>query len=361
MAGEFRCRACGKLIEINAGPVGRLFCPHCRAKVAVLRPIASSPGPDARYGAALADQAAREGGEPPGDPPAARIMPWVVSLCLHVGLAMIMMMVAMIVLQAPVDPSVVVPNLGRFDLNPSVQFMNAPRQATDSSSLPESAQRRGREAADSLAAPGETREAIPLIGIAGRAGSDVGLGRGGGYDRVGPRGVFRRTNAHHVVFVVDRSGSMIDTFDYVRKEMLRSIADLRPPQDFHVILFAAGLPIENAAKRLVPAEFVHKEQVAEFLQSVRAQGQTDPVPALRRAFQVLAEANDKPGKVIHLLTDAVFPDNDRVLALIRRMNARKDVHIFPILYGHSRPEAVAVMKRIAGENSGEFRYVSPDE
>ncbi len=104
MAGEFRCRACGKLIEINAGPEGKLFCPHCRAKIAVPRPIASLPRPGGWCGAALADHAAQQSGDPPedaaaplGDSPAARIMPWVVSLCLHVGLAMIMMMVAMIV------------------------------------------------------------------------------------------------------------------------------------------------------------------------------------------------------------------------------------------------------------------------
>ncbi len=59
--------------------------------------------------------------------------------------------------------------------------------------------------------------------------------------------------AHHVVFVIDRSGSMIDTFDYVRQEMIASISRLSAQQNFHIILFAAGPPIENGPRRLVPA------------------------------------------------------------------------------------------------------------
>ena len=154
---------------------------------------------------------------------------------------------------------------------------------------------------------------------------------------------------------------MIDTFDFVRLEMLRSISRLRPPQDFHVILFATGKPMENPPKRLVQAAHEYKEQVADFLMSVLAQGQTDPVPALKRAFAVLSGANNLPGKLIYLLTDGVFPDNAKVLSAIRASNPGTKVLINTYLYGHRPPEAEDVMKEIAGQNGGRYRYVSPDE
>jgi uncharacterized protein with von Willebrand factor type A (vWA) domain len=194
-----------------------------------------------------------------------------------------------------------------------------------------------------------------------------GLGRGG--QGKGPKTKFFDPgggggNAYHVVYVIDRSGSMIDTFGSVRQEMLISISHLRPPQDFHVILFAAGAPKELEHRRLVPATGSYKGDVGRFLEPIRAEGKTDPVPALNRAFDVLAGADPKlPGKLIYLLTDGVFPDNQKVLDVIRKRNAgaKKDVLINTFLYGNRPPEAEKVLQTIAAENGGLYKFVSADE
>ena len=170
------------------------------------------------------------------------------------------------------------------------------------------------------------------------------------------------SRADHLCYVVDRSGSMIDTFDAVRTEMLVSIARLRSSQDFHIILFAEGNPKELMHRRLVPATDRYKEDVATFLETIRAEGKTDPIPALLRAFDVLAQADpSKPGKVIYLLTDGVFPDNQAVLKAIRARNADKGVIIHTFLYGNKPPEAEKVMKDIAAENGGKYKFVSTEE
>ena len=45
-------------------------------------------------------------------------------------------------------------------------------------------------------------------------------------------------NAYHLVYVVDRSGSMAPTFQQVQLEILKSINKLQPEQDFTIILFS---------------------------------------------------------------------------------------------------------------------------
>jgi uncharacterized protein with von Willebrand factor type A (vWA) domain len=172
----------------------------------------------------------------------------------------------------------------------------------------------------------------------------------------GPRSNFFGSggNTHHAVYVIDRSGSMLDTFDAVRQEMLISISKLNDKeQDFHVILFADGPPIEMGAKRLVMAGKDNKRQAADFLAALRPEGQTDPIPALMRAFEVLDRADrSKSGKLIYLLTNGDFPDNEGVLKAIRERNKNKEVHIYTYLYGPRERAALDVLNKIARENGG---------
>ncbi len=163
-----------------------------------------------------------------------------------------------------------------------------------------------------------------------------------------------------VVFVIDCSGSMVDTFDLLRYEMRRSIAFLSEDQEFHVILFGKGQPIENTPRKLVPATDENKLQCGRWLDEVRPEGQTDPIPALERAFEVLSHADSPKGKLIYLLTDGVFPDNEKVLEFVRSRNSDRSVRINAILYSIRRDEqAVAMLETIASESDGKFLYVNP--
>jgi hypothetical protein len=197
-------------------------------------------------------------------------------------------------------------------------------------------------------------------------------------------------NAYHIVYVVDRSGSMLDTFDEVRMEMLSSISKLNTQQTFHVIFFALGTPQENAPRTLVYASEEYKRQAAAYLKTIQPQGQTDPLPALRRAFEVLKAApNDRRGKLIYLLTDGDFqsPDNQTVVAEIRRLNADKSISINCILHvrldkgsktkGELAPYIAGnkplpsdleqkipganVLRQIAAENRGRFKFAVADD
>jgi len=176
-----------------------------------------------------------------------------------------------------------------------------------------------------------------------------------------------------VVYVVDRSGSMIDTFADVRYQMILSIARLRSSQRFHVILFGDDGTVENSPGGLVPATRQNKLAAARFLQEVVPAGRTNAVPALRRAFEVLDGA--KGEKLIHFLTDGsldgpggvanryrckdgrVLNGNDAVLRLVAEANRAEQAQINTFLYGYYSPEADDVMEKLARANGGRYRFI----
>lgn len=174
-------------------------------------------------------------------------------------------------------------------------------------------------------------------------------------------------NAFHVVFLVDASGSMAvssnggeSNWDLVRAKMLLSLAHLREVQDFAVLFFQEGAPLDMPAKRLLPANPENRAAAEKFITEVRCRGSgTDPVPALNRAFDLLAEADaTRKGKIIFFLTDGDFRDNDAVLKCVRERNKNKDVHIYTYLWRWQGSESIVkLMKQIAQETSGKCKNV----
>ena len=381
MGIEFQCEECGRLLNIDTEPGAAVTCPHCNAEVVAPAALASLPQPQV------------EGGPPAPPPPVpqaqapdeeyleeegeseentgvmtimANAMPWIISVFFHVGLALIFFLLVMIAAQGE--------DFNKAAIIPSAVFSENPGGAISqgrTNKLKEKKQRlrKVKASGDSnreLEIPneGDKGETAELIGASAGAGggtlADYGLTDGSG---AGPRAGMYGTggNAHHVVYLIDRSGSMFDTFDAVKREISDSVGHLQPVQDFHVIMFADGDPLEKQPMALTPPTEKYKLSLARFLETVKAERTTNPIKAINRAFDVLAKANKRPGKIIYMLTDGAFPDNEAVIATIQAKNIRRDVLINTFLYGWKPPIAVKVMTRIASENGGQYRYVSPDE
>jgi hypothetical protein len=194
--------------------------------------------------------------------------------------------------------------------------------------------------------------------------SIVGIGTGGGDDFAayglrasaggpGPEffGIGRRARgARRIVYVVDRSGSMLNTIEAVKRELRKSVDGLRRGQKFHVIFFNAGPPLENRPKRLVPATGSQKDRLFEFLETIQAEGNTDPIPAMERAFRVNPD-------LIYFLTDGDF--SPVLLERLREINAKKRARIFTIAYVSEGGRVL--LEQIAREHDGDFKYVSEHE
>ena len=380
MAVEFRCDKCGKLLNVEAEPSSRIKCPYCKSKVQVPAAVASLPRPQVPGGVMPpppppAAQGQAQGEEEPlVEQPSelmgamATAMPWVISVFLHAGVLLILAFITIVMLKTNPQGDIVVPDADLSDnpggvLNPGE--MNPELQAKSLEKINQQQWAKRDAAVPSLGAVGETTARIQVIGIAGGAAgggptADFGMSTGG--SGAGPKSNFLGSggNAYHIVYVVDSSGSMMESFDLVRKELLRSISRLSPAQTFHVIFFNNGPPRENPQRQLVFADENAKRGAAAYLKTVQPQGGSPTIPnlAIQRAFEVLARTpNQKRGKLMYLLTDGEFHDNEEVRALFAKLNTDKSVHVNTLIYMFQNPEFEKVMRKIAEENGGKYKFV----
>jgi hypothetical protein len=381
---EFQCDECGQLLNIDTKPGATVTCSHCDASVVVPAGLASLPKPQVEGGSPpvtpqildTPDQAPDEGyyeeeedeGFEEGNSVVmavmANSMPWIISVFFHVGLALILFLLVMIAQAEDIQKSATVPS-AVFSEDPGASVSHGRTSKKEKATQRHRKVKASGDSNRELEVPneGQTGEEATLIGAAAGAGggslADYGNTNGSGGPRAGMYGT--GGNAHHIIYLIDRSGSMFDTFEAVKKEIANSVGQLQPVQDFHVIMFADGNPLEKKPMALTHPTDEYKIALANFLETVKAESTTNPVKAINRAFDVLDRANRNPGKIIYMLTDGAFPDNKAVMSAIRARNAKGDVLINTFLYGWKPPIAEQVMKKIADENGGKYRYVSPDE
>jgi len=192
----------------------------------------------------------------------------------------------------------------------------------------------------------------PVIGTSGnRIGGQVepwGFGGKPGGERLftpGPEPASEE--GRRIVYVVDRSGSMTDSLDFVKYELKRSLQELGETAEFHIVFFSSGPPMEMATRRLVAATPRNRGMAMEFIDTVIATGGTDPVQAMERAFAVQPD-------VIYLLTDGEF--DQAIVGHVKRLNAGGRVRVSTIgflYYPNNR-----VLREIAAQNGGEYKFVS---
>ncbi len=305
----------------------------------------------------------------------ASVMPWVISLFFHAGVLVILAFITIVLLKPPasVNATTSIPLIP--EILQEEPIIPEPEPGSDLDNAGQS-DWPGRDDTIPMPKLGEKTE-ILLPGLTGLTPGDIrGVPDGG---RVFDTGIYkpgpgpkpeRVGSARHIVYVVDCSGSMLDTFDEVRREMLTSIGGLglRPDdrdkqsmQTFHVIFFSSGKLRENLPRRLVDATKANKLAAEKYLETIMPENRTDPIPALNRAFEVLQAApGAKNGKLIVLLTDGEFPDSEKVFDVINKLNSSRGVHINTVLHHHHSAEAVKSLSRIARENAGTFKFVEAE-
>ena len=186
-------------------------------------------------------------------------------------------------------------------------------------------------------------------------------------DSFAPHPPYGAPRPRHFVYVIDGSGSMSSTWPMLKGQMILSIAHLEPVQDFHVVFFSPNRddpPPENGPRQLTPATKQSKAAVADFLDTIQTSGDAVASPALQRAFEVLRQADTsegRSGKLIYLLSDGDLNDWPDPIEVIREMDPDKGVRIYTFLYAEEEHGAAAdMLKEIASESGGEYKYVSPD-
>jgi len=369
MAFKFRCSRCGKRLSVNESPGTEVACPHCNqatvvpadaqptevpGSVAAVAPEPAAAAPPAAYMAPLP-----EGEEPKEEEQggmdtvmgwlALYVPSWGTSVLLHVAVVILAYFMAWQTeaTQPPFEyKSAVVQSeklkmekrlkpdqkqqstRGKFRPGPSSivrQFTQNPFPDVASNKL----------------------EQLQVIGVGG-GGKEIGGFEGLGQGRGGFFGAGGESDeSAKIVYVVDRSGSMTDSIDFVKYELKRSIGELSEIKEFHVIFYSSGPPVEMPTRRLVNATERNKQLAFEFIDGVIAQGETDPSKALERAFDCRPE-------LIYLLTDGEF---DRaIIDQVKRLNVGGKVTVHTIGFLYKTGETV--LKQIADDNHGNYKFVS---
>lgn len=216
-----------------------------------------------------------------------------------------------------------------------------------------------------IAVMSPTATASPMAGPPGE-GKFFGAGGGGG-------GGVQPTQ---IAFVIDASGSLIDTFPFVVEELKRFIRTLERKQSFTVIFYTDDKVIEVPPRGLNRADSKRKQMVIDWIDlstyNVVPRGAGDPVQALQRALGY------KP-QLIYLLSDNITGkgkysiNQQTLLNEITRAN-RANTKITTIQFMYEDPLALApgssgglagpdarTLKKIADQTGGEHQFISAED
>jgi hypothetical protein len=216
---------------------------------------------------------------------------------------------------------------------------------------------------------GEGRFSLLGIGSgaseAGEGGFGSGMGgRGGQLGRAGVWGV--QIQANRIVYVVDFSGSIIVAVDDLKRELKRSISDLKPSQAFNVIIFYSEgtgsgnrFKSESFESQLQPATTETRRRFYDWLDKKSPRGETEPLQSIQRALAMRPDA-------IFFFSDGYFDDSivDQVTQANRAARARIVCFVFDeILLGDMsglprETDGARRLRRIAEENRGVAKIVT---
>ncbi|MCL2646522.1 MAG: VWA domain-containing protein [Phycisphaerales bacterium] len=199
-------------------------------------------------------------------------------------------------------------------------------------------------------------------GSVGRGNGGVGKGSGGvqapygvpgGGRGIGVKFFEQKATAKKIVYILDHSGSMLDTFDFLRQEAIRSVNQMIPVQSFGVVMFSERASV--IYPQLQRATTETKKDFASKLQNFRAQGMNDDLldpgkEAFEAAFQLQPE-------VIYFLTDGRF--DPRLIEIVtNQLNKAKKVRVNTLAFVINDPISEDQLKELAKKNGGVYKFVS---
>jgi hypothetical protein len=362
MAVEFRCESCGKLLAAD-GDCRQVDCPRCNSASEVPASLAPA-GHSQQPSEPLADPQQEQRSPALSTGFMSRVMPVMISLLFHVGLLVVVVFLGAMLTIGETEREIVVHGVRRSP-NPGGSLTPSPRNTVSEAAV-EKVSTTVRESA----LPSDSTPDRTMLMSAGGAAPSTWEARGPSTAEFYSSFFGSGSNAKHVVYVVDYTGSMYDVFDRVSFELANSIGQLDEKQTFHVILFhGSGKVIELENKRLIPASDAYKLKAAQFVTSNSqpfGKLATGLLPALSRAFDALSNVQGGP-KVVYFLTDLTnLPDMKDIQTVVTSLNGQRKVILNTFLFSPSGINEARIqsasrdMTRLAEENSGEFRLITQD-
>lgn len=290
-------------------------------------------------------------------------MPWVISGLAHLAIILIAVFIgAMVTIDHIEQDELIVPTLRPMpndDVSVLVNTAALPVMNSQASTFaqppptPDPAKRPedplaliGVVGSPNINVPGTKPARMPGLGDDGifRGDDDPnGLPPGGG----GPRSV---------VYVIDASGSMIDQFDSILKELRKAIQDLGPADRFTVLFFQDEQVVSLKPVGLRPATRSNVDSACQWAgvgsANVVPSGSSNPMPAIRRALamrpsEVWLLSDNITGKGRHALeAEQLLSEVDQLRRVLRADRTR--VHTIQFLHADAHGTLAELSKRTGG-------------
>lgn len=181
-------------------------------------------------------------------------------------------------------------------------------------------------------------------------------------------GLYGTPGATRVVYLIDASGSLIDTFPFILNELQRSLSQLKAEQSFAVLFFSGDQVVESppyGMKRATTQAVRHTSQwIDPGSGRIIASGPANAKAGIRRALAYQPDA-------IILLSDGLTGDGDsamgkraRLLSLIGTANTHGVVfHTLQVRKPDplSTPTRLGTLELIALQSGGVHRYLGEDD
>lgn len=110
------------------------------------------------------------------------------------------------------------------------------------------------------------------------------------------------TNLRKICYVVDASGSMQGRLGMVRRQLKDSIGKLEADQYFYIIFFRGDGLVESGNGVLVRATSKAKSRAYAFIDSIRFEGPTNAVNAIKRSMMI-RDSGGQSAQQIYFLSD----------------------------------------------------------
>ncbi|GEM_PF-2330041 len=161
-----------------------------------------------------------------------------------------------------------------------------------------------------------------------------------------------------IVYIIDSSGSMFDTFDFFREEIKYSVGRMDPTQKFAVLMVSDEVTeVAGENEKLVYATQANKRAFEKAIDDVRAQSCGDDLlPSFEQAFKTAFAM--KP-RYIYFLTDGRF--DPKLLTFVNELNTKQEVRINTYPFVNREPSYEAEMQEMAEDNGGKCKFISEDE
>lgn len=301
------------------------------------------------------------------------MLPWSVSILFHLAIILFAFFLGFAILQIEEEPK---PTEAK-SITPPTSDVVVKKNLDQRTSSSRSRQRNAPQPEAPKLPPLDPMDApFAPIGPVGFSPLPLNPGVGTAGDGLFGDGQINGEHPERIAFVIDASGSLIDTFPFVISELKRKLLELDSDHQVAIIFYADDRVIEVPPFGLTTVTPRNKKQLIDWVDvshhNIVPRGTGDPVSAIQRALSYEPQ-------LIYLLSDNITGrgkyaiDQQTLLDEIRRANRSQTVistiqYIYedalalaPGPYGLPAGEKARTLYKIAEMTGGEHAFVRAED